>query len=96
MIPHTFIRHIVTISRPTVSEKRGTERVMVDEPYTAFEPGFYCGFVHGECRKYHHSAVVKKIRVTREVDRDGHPVDEREEIIWPVSTVEAEKEVPVP
>ncbi len=76
MSQSVFIRQRVRLSKP-----EGMVEATAEYVSRAFEPGFFCGMVNGTQRKYHHSAVVKSWRVTREVDRDGHPQDERTEEI---------------
>lgn len=71
MSQSVYIRQRVRLSKP-----EGVVEATADFVSRAFEPGFFCGMVGGAQRKYHHSAVVKTWRVTREVDRDGHPQDE--------------------
>lgn len=69
--PPPFIRQRIRISRP-----EGTDTAIADYVHAAFEPGFLSGLVNGCAMKWHRDAVLKTWRVTREVDRDGHPVDE--------------------
>lgn len=78
----SFIRHLVRISKPAITASQGHFETIVNEPYRAFENRFWCGLVNGRPHKYHDQSVLKKWRVTREVDREGQPVDEQaEEII---------------
>lgn len=60
-----------------VSKPEGTKIVTADFVHTAFEPGFMSGVVDGCPMKWHRDAVVKTFKVTREVDLDGHVVDEK-------------------
>lgn len=71
-----YIRQRVRLSKPGGMVEATAEYVS-----RAFEAGFFCGVVNGEQKKYHRDYVLKTWRVTREVDRDGHPQDERLEEI---------------
>lgn len=71
MSQSVFIRQRVRLSKPD-----GTVEATAEFVSHAFEPGFFCGLVNGEQKKYHRDNVLKTWRVTREVDRDGHPQEE--------------------
>lgn len=66
-----FIRQKIRVSKPS-----GVDTVTADYVHGAFEAGFISGLVNGRPMKWHRRAVVRTWRVTREVDRDGHPQDE--------------------
>lgn len=76
MSQSVFIRQKVMVSKPN-----GVDTVTADYVHGAFEPGFISGLVNGCPMKWHRSAVLKTWKVTREVDRDGHPQEEQIEEI---------------
>lgn len=71
MSQSVFIRQKIRVSKP-----EGVSVLTAEYVHAAFEPGFLSGLVNGCPMKWHRSAVVKTWKVTREVDRDGHPQDE--------------------
>lgn len=88
---HTVhIKHLVRFSKRDLDNKLGHEDLIVENPARAFERGFWCGFVGGQQRKYFESAILQRLRITREVDQDGDIVDEMLEQIFPVPAVTQE------
>lgn len=76
MSQSVFIRQIVRMSKPG-----GWEDVEMVDFHGPSLAGFFFGDLHGEHRVWHKFQILRTEKVTRDVDLDGHPQDEKVEEI---------------